>query len=118
MVALSGLIATGYHPDQLPFKKLPSTTTLLKPRSGVTQDWRDDFEEILASVHRSRVLAEGKPIAFDQLIDQLTTTGFRLTASAAQELYANIVHEWWSENTDLYHIVRKSIDLDGAFQHA
>ena len=118
MVALTGLIATGYHPDQLPLDKLPSTTTLLKPRSGVTQEWRDDFEEILASVHRSRVLAEGKPVAFDQLVYQLTTSGMRLTASAAQELYATIVHEWWSENTDLYHIVRKCIDLDGAFQHA
>jgi len=48
MVALRSLVTSGCSPDLLPLEKLHTTPTLLKPRAGVTQDWRDEFMETVS----------------------------------------------------------------------
>ena len=85
MVALRSLITSGCSPDLLPIEKLHPTSKLLKPRAGVTQDWRDEFEENVSYLHRSRVLAEGHVISYDELLARLAASGVKLTAEAAQQ---------------------------------
>ena len=90
MIALRSLITSGCSPDLLPIEKLHPTSKLLKPRAGVTQDWRDDFEESVSYLHRSRVLVEGHVISFDDLLARLATSNVQLTTEAAQRMYMTI----------------------------
>ena len=93
MVALRGLMTMGCSPDLLPNEKLPTTSLQLKPRGGVTPDWTMQLEEVLSQVHRSRVLAEGTTLTFDQFRAKLTASNVHLTAQATNDMYVTVVHQ-------------------------
>ena len=84
----------------------------LVPRKGVTASWTDELNDILSSKKLSAVAKEQAP-------PTLGDTASRLPGVAAhiiEAVYQGMLSDWWKEATELYHIVRASIDLTGVFE--
>jgi hypothetical protein len=96
------------------FHDLRGTTIKLKPRASVTRLWLDELND-LASVHGcSRVLALPALPSLHDVTEAIPRSDMRV----ATTFYELMELEWVSENTRLYHIVRKSIDLSGPMQES
>ena len=84
----------------------------LVPRKGADAAWLDDINDLMASHRLIQIAAELQPPSLEQVGSALQDFPDELVA----ELYQAVYHQWWSEATKLYHIVRSSVDLSGVFE--
>jgi hypothetical protein len=112
MVALSlyGRVSSGSSN----IHDLRGTTVKLKPRQPVTRLWLDELNDMASIYGCSRVLALAALPTLQNITDAIPMCDMRV----ATTFYELMEVEWVSENTRLYHLVRKSIDLTGPMQEA
>ena len=91
---------------------LSHTRTKLVPRKGVTDAWYDDLNDVLSSYKLTKITQEQRPPLLQELIGLLPG----VPGDMAEALCNAIHHQWWTEATSLYQIVRASIDLTGIFE--
>lgn len=81
----------------------------------MTPEWTNEFSELVANAGLDQLLASAKQPTFDEVYQQLATSELRLTTAQISAVLDTILKGWWQENTTLYYMLRKSIDLDGVF---
>ena len=93
---------------------LRGTTVKLKPRTPVTRLWLDELNDMASIYGCSRVLSMAARPTLQNVTDAIPRCDMRV----ATTFYELMELEWMGENTRLYHLVRKSIDLAGPMQEA
>ena len=91
---------------------LAHTRTKLVPRKGVTDAWIDDLNDILAANRLSAVANEQSPPLMQDVTAKLPGVPLHLI----EAIHNAITNQWWREATDLYYIIRASVDLSGIYE--
>ena len=86
---------------------LSHTRVKLVPRKGVTDAWYDDLHDVLSSYKLTKITQEQRPPLLQELIGLLPGVPGDLVEALTNAIH----HQWWTEATTLYQIVRASIDL-------
>ena len=86
----------------------PGTKELLVPRDGVTPGWNEEFINLIAQHKRSHILRE-EPPTLQHFIQAAPSIDLRLL----QHMHSTAVKEWQQENTDVFYILRNSVNLAG-----
>ena len=86
----------------------PGTKELLVPRDGVTPGWNEDFINLIAQHKRSHILRE-EPPTLQHFIQAAPSINLR----QLQHMHSIAVKEWQQENTDVFYILRNSVNLAG-----
>jgi hypothetical protein len=89
--------------------KYPATVEKLTPREGVTPGWHEEITNLLSQCKRSHILREAGPPTLKDFMLEAPTIEIRLL----QHMQAIAVREWQQENTDVFYIVRNSVNLEG-----
>ena len=103
-------LTTGDH--RLSTGNLQCTRTKLVPRKGATLAWTSELSDILAARGRTFVVAEQRPPTLESF--QLRLPSF--PQEQIQAIHQAAFQQWWIESTDVYHIVRASLDLSGVYE--
>ena len=90
----------------------PHTTKLLVPRKGINDSWHDEMCDLLASLKLTGITCELNPPTIEDAGKQLATVPINIVTA----VHSALVREWWQEATQLYHIVRGSVDLTGIYE--
>ena len=114
MVVFSGPVPGDWRSKMLN-DKLPSTSTKVNPRSGLTPQWKHELEDAFATAGVSSIVTDHVPPSLELLEAQLSNIGQRLGSIGTLQLYRQIVHEWLLRNNKVYQVVYASIDLSGTF---
>ena len=90
----------------------PHTRTKLVPRKGASVAWTAELNDILSAKGRTNVIGEQQPPTIDSFITRLP----KHDIDTIRAVHRMACQQWWSESTDVYHIVRRSIDLSGVYE--
>ena len=90
----------------------PTTSVKLVPRKGVSESWADELNDLLAAKKLTSVSREHAAPTLGETAARLPGVAEHLV----EAVYRALVSEWWNEATQLYHIVRGSIDISGVFE--
>ena len=90
----------------------PTTSVKLVPRKGVTESWTDELADLLSARRLTGVSREQAAPTLGETAACLPGVAAHLVEAVHQALLA----EWWTESTQMYHIVRGSIDIAGIFE--
>ena len=88
------------------------TSAKLIPRKGVTESWADELNDLLAAKKLTSVSREHAAPTLGETAARLPGVAEHLV----EAVYQALVSEWWNEATQLYQIVRASIDISGVFE--
>ena len=91
---------------------LQYTNHKLVPRKGLTDVWTDELNDLLASRKLTSVSQEKTPPTLQDTTSLLPGVATHIV----EAVYGALIDEWWNESTQLYHIVRGSIDISGVFE--
>ena len=94
-------------------QSFPGTKIKLVPRNGTTPLWREEFNDLLSNCKRSHIIAmKGHPILTEFLASFLS----RYPDTPAQQVMTAYAHEYMlylQHNTDVYHLLRASMLMQG-----
>ena len=117
MVARAGLGQDSAGPNTLRQttgnQKLPTTSSRLRPREGATALWEFELNELIATHGLSKHHADAHPPTIDILVRKLP---YGTDSQQVDQLYHQVLAEWYSEATLFYHLVIGCLDLSGPMQ--
>ena len=116
MVANLCVPKIGRSADGFDIEKLPATHMKVKPRDGITTEWDHEFNDLVAACRLTGLLKEKCPYSRERIYDLAIEHGYRLADHEVTMFHGRMMNEWWMENTKLYYILYRSIDLDGAYK--
>ena len=94
-------------------QSFPGTKIKLVPRNGTTPLWREEFNDLLSNCKRSHIIAmKGPPILTEFSASFLS----RYPDTPAQQVMTAYAHEYMlylQHNTDVYHLLRASMLMQG-----
>jgi hypothetical protein len=99
----------GIHEQQFATTTYPATKVKLTPRDGVTPAWNEEFKNLMSQCRRSHILLEDGPPSLHRFIEAAPSIDLQLL----RIMHAKAVREWQRENTDVFHILRNSVNLEG-----
>ena len=104
----------GIFEQQFATTKYPATKVKLTPREGVTPAWNEEFTNLISQCRRSHVLIEDGPPTLHRFLQEAPSLDLQLL----RHMHAKAVHEWQRENTDVFYILRNSVNLEGPHNKA
>ena len=104
----------GFYEQQFATTKYPATKVKLVPREGVTPAWNEEIKNLLSQCRRSHILIEDGPPTLHRFMQEAPSIDLQLL----RRMQAIAVQEWQRENTDVFYILRNSINLEGPHNKA
>ena len=104
----------GIFEQQFATTKYPATKVKLTPREGVTPAWNEEFKNLISQCRRSHILIEDGPPSLHRFLQEAPSIDLQLL----RHMQAKAVHEWQRENTDVFYILRNSVNLEGPHNKA
>ena len=104
----------GFYEQQFATTKYPATKVKLIPREGVTPAWNEEIKNLLSQCRRSHILIEDGPPTLHRFMQEAPSIDLQLL----RRMQAIAVQEWQRENTDVFYILRNSINLEGPHNKA
>ena len=104
----------GIIEQQFATTKYPATKVKLTPREGVTPAWNEEFKNLISQCRRSHILIEDGPPTLHRFLQEAPSLDLQLL----RHMQAKAVHEWQRENTDVFYILRNSVNLEGPHNKA
>ena len=104
----------GIHEQQFATTTYPATKVKLTPRDGVTPAWNEEFKNLISQCRRSHILLEDGPPSLHRFIEAAPSIDLQLL----RVMHGKAVREWQRENTDVFYILRNSVNLEGPHNKA
>ena len=104
----------GIFEQQFATTKYPATKVKLTPRDGVTPAWNEEIKNLLSQCRRTHILIEDGPPTLHRFLQEAPSIDLQLL----RHMQAKAAHEWQRENTDVFYILRNSVNLDGPHNKA
>ena len=99
----------GIFEQQFATTKYQATKVKLTPREGVTPAWHEEFKNLISQCRCSHILFEDGPPTLHRFMVAAPSINLQLL----RHMHAKTVHEWQRENTDVFYILRNSVNLEG-----
>ena len=104
----------GFIQQRFAITQYPGTVEKLTPREGVTPGWHEEFTNPISQCKRSHILQESGPPTLQHFMNEAPHIDLLLL----RQMHAVAVCQWQQENTEVFYIVRASINLDGPHKKA